>query len=105
MNLDRQALDRHITGNWGEDQFTHLYSDPEQENKMDSSADFVEALKIALAEAAESAPESPLGDTIHWMGTFAEAGVLSGNDGLVVVVDDPATGARAEFQVTVVRSR
>lgn len=37
---------------------------------------------------------------IDWVSTFAEAGVLTGNPGVVVRMKD-----RGEFQVTIVRSR
>ena len=55
-------------------------------------------LETFLAEAVESYAEAS-GIARPWIATFAQAGVLSGNRGLVVRLD------RAEYQVSIVRSR
>lgn len=61
---------------------------------MTTESEFVETLTEALATLDED------GDTFDRVDTFESAGLLSGNEGLVVRLADGS-----EFQITVVRSR
>ena len=67
---------------------------------IETEDDMVQAISDALEAADERAQDDGDEETIRSLITFADAGVLTSNSGLVVRMADGS-----EYQITVVRSR
>jgi hypothetical protein len=91
MEINKAELDRHITGNYGEDQFRNR-------TMVSTAREFEEALLAILED--QNTLEDEDGPEVSSVGTFENEGILTRNRGLVVRLRNGA-----EFQITIVQSQ